>query len=205
MSDEEGFLQTIIANPDDDAPRLVYSDWLEDHGYLDRAEFIRVQCELARMSKDDLRFAELDRRERGLRKAHFEEWIAPLRAVTHFYKTLSEFRRGFVEYIQIRGAAFLEKGPVLFEMSPIRRLEILAAGAEFVRIVMTPCLARLTELRLYGVGHLTREQVRTIVRSPFVSQLRVLFLPAQMAPSSRRELLAKFGERIQQPQLRPTE
>ena len=43
------FLQSIIAAPDDDAPRLVYADWLEEHGgEPERAEFIRVQCELAR-------------------------------------------------------------------------------------------------------------------------------------------------------------
>ncbi len=43
------FLADIIANPDDDAPRLIFADWLEDNGEGDRAEFIRVQCELDRL------------------------------------------------------------------------------------------------------------------------------------------------------------
>lgn len=38
------FLNTIIANPDDDAPRWVYADWLDEQGYYERAEFIRLQC-----------------------------------------------------------------------------------------------------------------------------------------------------------------
>lgn len=42
----EVFLQAILADPDDDAPRLVYADWLEDSDPA-RAEFIRVQCRLA--------------------------------------------------------------------------------------------------------------------------------------------------------------
>ena len=42
-------LAEIIAHPADDAPRLIYADWLEEHGDSARAEFIRVQCELARL------------------------------------------------------------------------------------------------------------------------------------------------------------
>jgi uncharacterized protein (TIGR02996 family) len=32
MSDEAAFLNAILANPEDDAPRLVYADWLEERG-----------------------------------------------------------------------------------------------------------------------------------------------------------------------------
>lgn len=42
-----GFLSAILANPDDDQPRLVAADWLEEQGNA-RGEFIRVQCEIAR-------------------------------------------------------------------------------------------------------------------------------------------------------------
>ena len=48
-----GFLETICADPDDDAPRLVYSDWLDEHGDETRAEFIRAQVELARLQAED--------------------------------------------------------------------------------------------------------------------------------------------------------
>jgi uncharacterized protein (TIGR02996 family) len=44
---ERGFLRAIIAAPDDDLPRLVFADWLDERGHHARAEFIRVQCELA--------------------------------------------------------------------------------------------------------------------------------------------------------------
>jgi uncharacterized protein (TIGR02996 family) len=32
--------------PDDDAPRLVLADWLDDHGDHDRAEFVRLSVRL---------------------------------------------------------------------------------------------------------------------------------------------------------------
>src|SRR5690348_10440338 len=47
MTHEEAFLASILENPDDDAPRLIYADWLDEQGRHDRAEFIRIQCELA--------------------------------------------------------------------------------------------------------------------------------------------------------------
>jgi uncharacterized protein (TIGR02996 family) len=45
------FLRAIVAAPDDDLPRLIFADWLDEYGEGERAEFIRVQCELARTSQ----------------------------------------------------------------------------------------------------------------------------------------------------------
>lgn len=35
-------LDDICENPDDDVPRLVYADWLEEHGQAPRADAIRL-------------------------------------------------------------------------------------------------------------------------------------------------------------------
>src|SRR3954451_19969395 len=79
MTDEAGFLRAVVADPADDAPRLVYADWLDDHGQPERAEFIRVQCELARTPADDPRRLELEARERALLGVQEERWVGPLR------------------------------------------------------------------------------------------------------------------------------
>lgn len=47
MTTGDALLQAILDEPDADDLRLIYADWLEDHGEEERAEFIRVQCELA--------------------------------------------------------------------------------------------------------------------------------------------------------------
>jgi uncharacterized protein (TIGR02996 family) len=47
VTDEAAFLAAIIERPDDDVPRLVFADWLDEHGQPERAEFVRVQVELA--------------------------------------------------------------------------------------------------------------------------------------------------------------
>jgi uncharacterized protein (TIGR02996 family) len=71
MSLEPAFLRAIIEDPEDDGHRLVYSDWLEETGSpedRDRAEFIRVQCQLARLPEGAPERAALAKREKALLK-----------------------------------------------------------------------------------------------------------------------------------------
>jgi|GEM_PF-7105503 len=49
MHDEEDFLRVIISSPDEDTPRLVFADWLEETGDHDRAAFIRLQIRQAQL------------------------------------------------------------------------------------------------------------------------------------------------------------
>ena len=61
-----GFLDDIVANIDDDTPRLAYADWLTENGQDDRAEFIRVQVERARLPAWDAAQVRLRLREQKL-------------------------------------------------------------------------------------------------------------------------------------------
>lgn len=45
--DESALVRAVCADPTNDLPRLVLADWWDEHGQPDRAEFVRVQCELA--------------------------------------------------------------------------------------------------------------------------------------------------------------
>jgi uncharacterized protein (TIGR02996 family) len=76
MSDRAALLRAILVSPADDAVRLVYADWLEEHGGpLERmhAEFIRLGLEVARLEARgaglfrsptaDLRYVALKREE----------------------------------------------------------------------------------------------------------------------------------------------
>ena len=46
------FIDDIRARPDDDLPRLICADWLEEQGEADRARFIRVQCRIAELERE---------------------------------------------------------------------------------------------------------------------------------------------------------
>ena len=47
--DWPALMAAIVADPDDDTVRLAAADFLEEHGDADRAAFIRIQVELARL------------------------------------------------------------------------------------------------------------------------------------------------------------
>jgi uncharacterized protein (TIGR02996 family) len=53
VSDGPALLAAILAHPAEDTPRLAYADWLQEQGDDERAEFIRVQIELARTDPFD--------------------------------------------------------------------------------------------------------------------------------------------------------
>lgn len=47
MTDREALEREIARNPECDTLRLAFADWCDEHGDVDRAEFIRVQIELS--------------------------------------------------------------------------------------------------------------------------------------------------------------
>src|SRR3954468_2940925 len=105
MSDAAAFFRAIEADPDDDTPRLVYADWLDERAATDadraRAEFVRVQCELARDPDATRRFV-LAVRERDLRLAHGRAWAGRWHAE---FARLG-YWRGFLDPISLTGADF---------------------------------------------------------------------------------------------------
>src|SRR5262245_45513469 len=108
MTTEAAFLSDIAEHPDDDAPRLIFADWLDDHGRSAQAEFIRVQCELARTDPGDPRAVELRCRAHKL-----ETWYGKGFLDRHLRRGLRawSFQRGMVEGISLDVATLVEKGP----------------------------------------------------------------------------------------------
>src|SRR5947207_2720423 len=95
----EPFLAAIAARSDDDLPRLIFADWLDERGDADRAEFIRLQC------SDD---PDAAARAANLEANYRREWLAELPGVYH-----AEFRRGFAEHLVLPASTFLSVGAVL--------------------------------------------------------------------------------------------
>jgi uncharacterized protein (TIGR02996 family) len=75
VSDEQRALWAAIrANPDDDTPRLVYADWLQENGEDERAGFIRVQCQL-----EAIETQRENHREAGQLRARCDRILGPNR------------------------------------------------------------------------------------------------------------------------------
>ncbi|HEY1379394.1 MAG TPA: TIGR02996 domain-containing protein [Gemmataceae bacterium] len=68
--DEDAFLRAIAAKPGDDLPRLVFADWLDEHGQPGRAEFVRLDCRRGTAGLSRRERAALDARLRRLYARH---------------------------------------------------------------------------------------------------------------------------------------
>lgn len=170
------FLSAIAECPDDDAPRLIYADWLDDEGLPDRAELIRAQCRLARLPGDSPEHRLLTRRCSDLLTAHERGWRAALPELDGI--TWEGFDRGFVEAaFAVTAEAFLTHAEALFAAAPVRRVQIGRLGDDGARaLARSPHLARLTELNLGNNPELHREGTRALAHSPHAANLTSLLL-----------------------------
>jgi uncharacterized protein (TIGR02996 family) len=174
MSDNAAFLQAILDNPDDDTPRLMFADWLmeraDPHG-----EFIKIQCELARLTPTDERYFDLRQREAALLAEHGDDWAKRVAAIA----TNHEFERGFVGKVSLGARKLLTHGAKLFALAPIRRLRLIRLGSSGVtpeEVAACPLLARLRGLEL--IGRLDAEQMQTLLKSPHLAQIVSLGVPS---------------------------
>src|SRR5262245_33803483 len=123
MSDA-AFLNTIRANPADDTTRPVYADWLDEQGgeaNAARAEFIRVQVELARLDETDPSRPALEDRENELLRANESKWLGKVPKTISAWK----FERGFLAELVGTVGSFSSPGiAAVCERHPVSRLRI---------------------------------------------------------------------------------
>ncbi len=173
MPTAEAFLEAIIANPDDDAPRLMYADWLEEQGDAARAEFIRVQIALARMGEEDGRREGLRRRERELLEANEGAWLGATWEVLRAHR----FTRGLLDYIDLTVSDFWSHADALFGACPIRWLWLSVDSSDSVpALVSCAWLNRLYMLGLAAGVERAGAGLAAIFDSPHLVNLRHLVL-----------------------------
>src|SRR5438128_3754342 len=194
MTDADAFLARIIAEPDKDAPRLVYADWLDDRGESDRAEFIRVQCRLAKVDENNRDIHPLAARERELLEKHQEQWLRPLRDIVYpdvqgwlgRWRTrpvfAAVFRRGFPEAVVLPCARFLQYGADLCRAAPVQEVQLdcfqetnMAGWLD--ALTQCPQLDRLTTVRLRRAA-LHPGELQRLLHSAHLGRLRELYIDA---------------------------
>ena len=150
LSNGQALFQAILDDPDDDTVRLVYADYLEEHGQPARADFIRVQIELALLPENDPRRGDLEARERALLKDHYLTWVGPLRRLLPSMMPRWVFRRGFVEEFTVEARGLVAQADAVFRLAPVRDLQVYLTWGHLEALVALPQLSRLDALRLDG-------------------------------------------------------
>jgi uncharacterized protein (TIGR02996 family) len=151
MTDLEALTAAIVAEPDEDTPRLVLADYLEENGQADRAVFVRAQVELARTPAWEP-FAAYCRWRRP-------DWVAgrPFRdtlpAVGEFHVEWPDepFRRGLGWFLNIRSLIAWERvaGRVLAR-APVGAVRLWGAALldEWREFAASPLVPRLRRVHL---------------------------------------------------------
>jgi uncharacterized protein (TIGR02996 family) len=167
--DATALLRSIVRYPDDDTPRYVYADWLQENGRPEEGEFLRVQCRLARAEPDDSDYPDQLEREEELRL-----WLG-----THVPGPRPTFpgglsveggswwwpytERGFPRFLEFDGyqkygvramralASALERA---FEALPTRWLVVRdITTAQFAALLKQPVLAKVSQLTVQLAGY----------------------------------------------------
>jgi uncharacterized protein (TIGR02996 family) len=220
MSDEPALLAAVCANPDEDTPRLVYADWLDEYGQTERAEFIRLQCAPEPDEAQEERVAELEERNRI-------KWLTGLPQFPH---ARWAFRRGFPERLEADGNVFLDRYGAFARVPWLRSLCLWELSATHVRdFVSRTWPPQWDELELYGLVRdafnrtavamsvaaltkcaqlrqvrrlhlsalpLTDETVAALAESPNLDNLQRLQIDGDPAHPLFGLLRAKFGDRL---------
>jgi uncharacterized protein (TIGR02996 family) len=217
MTDAKTLYQAILEHPEDDDVRLVYSDWLEENGQAARAEFIRVQIELAKIGRpakechfgavhnprlltpeESRRRKKLQDREQALCLEHEKAWAAELPDLKGI--EWSHPRRGFVEEVTAENfRAFHTHAARLYDLVPLRGLhfgpcakfgdkaELKADSA--MRLADFPALARLHSLTIHGSAIGDRGAI-ALANSPHVANLVSLELSMSIVDDRGARALA---------------
>jgi uncharacterized protein (TIGR02996 family) len=169
MTQDEAFLQAILEEPDDDTPRLVYADWLDENGDPDRAEFIRLQ--LRPPADSDAEHEARAAREKQLLQRHRAEWSRPLHGIRGEWT----FRRGFIEQAALEVDVFLQHAPLLFRVVPLRHLAVRNSLNRLRALAGSPHLERLAALDLHG-NRVGVAGAIDLASSPHLHRLASLYL-----------------------------
>jgi uncharacterized protein (TIGR02996 family) len=180
ITEEQALLAAVLAQPDDDLPRLVYADFLEETGLehqVARAEFIRLQYALA----SEPQRAEWLIRERVLLNRFGPMWLAPLRErgqPLFTPRSHGQFRRGFVEVIWMPAGWFVDKARKIARTMPARELRLTHVTHDDLRL-----LVQTEQLRGFHTLDVSDRKLGNAVTglicdSPHLAQLKVLRLRA---------------------------
>ena len=173
--DWPAFIAAIVADPDDDTARLVAADFLEENGDPDRAAFIRIQVELARLESAG---AEKDQDEIDRLRVKERAFLGPLSEKSKLWAAEAcpelvamnvrdgagidvqvtgaerlSWGRGFVERVTCPAEVWARHGAAVRRRQPIR--SVILTGCDRIErgqwYAIIPTIKKLRVVTVQGV------------------------------------------------------
>ncbi len=148
------FFHAIKENPDDDTPRLIFADWLQERGDAaasTRGEFLRLNVLRHRLSPGDPHHDTLKRREAEIVRQHQWEWLGPLPDAARW-----AYERGMIqltaraEKLLTEEIAEWTRSDAALWIDALTLTEVRAAAGHHFQIARSPLLGQLNRLDLSG-------------------------------------------------------
>jgi uncharacterized protein (TIGR02996 family) len=146
-------LAAICADPRDEAPRIVYADWLADRGDP-RGELIHYQVGAEHLPSRDPRRTDLKAQAWALLARHEPAWILPLPRFVEAWR----FRHGFLSAVLMEPRAILDTDDLaaLRRVHPIRAVGVTGFPSPELleRLAGSPRLDGITQVELqFALDH----------------------------------------------------
>ncbi len=162
----------VVLHPDDDLPRETYAEICSNSGDELRARLIRLQLEALqkrRVGASDAHTPALA--AYALLDKYANEWAGPIRDRVRRVA----FYRGFVEEICVDARQFLKEAEELYQLAPIRKLQITGLLPALDEFLDSSHLRRIVSLNV-ELQELGDVEVSKISKSPNLSNLIFLGL-----------------------------
>lgn len=134
MTEADAFLAQICANPGDDTVRLVFADWLDEHGDDPvRAAIIRAGVARPDAGLFAVRYSLVSRKEVWVFGGGEGAWVPGLIARLReelpdprdsSYFEVITYRRGFVDAVRLPWEEWAPRGDALRKVFPLSRVEL---------------------------------------------------------------------------------
>jgi uncharacterized protein (TIGR02996 family) len=196
MNDHDALLHAIGEHPEEDTPRLMYADWLEEHDQPERADFVRNQVELGRIDIDDPARRELVVKNVYYLNNFVPQWKAELSCIPHI--EWGDFNRGLIEEVQAQnGKPVVDHAAEIFAVPGIHILRLRWLDIPSARLshpgrvlAQVPELTQLRVLRLVA-SRASAEALRELFASPYLGKLTTIDLHGNSADDA---VVAMFAE-----------
>jgi uncharacterized protein (TIGR02996 family) len=172
----EALLEAIFDNPDDNTPRLVFADWLQEHGQEHYARFIRLQCAAAR---ERLWSAEANRLWEEIGRVWHrldEEWLPATREWDpgHPFGLLDaiHFDRGFLRQRIPVTPSHLARYGDRFPWLPGPLLQLSDPLEDIFAVAESPALRRVRQVKSLLDANLWDRSELGVMRDALIAFLR---------------------------------
>ncbi|MBY0457601.1 MAG: TIGR02996 domain-containing protein [Gemmataceae bacterium] len=182
MTDRDALLAAILAQPEEDTPRLMFADWLQENGEVDRGQFVRLQVEAGQAEGFSPQARALDAQARALLERHRAAWAPDLPDGVMTW----QFARGFIEHATANVAVFARDAAALFAAHPVRelgltRFVVAREPVPLSSVFRVPQLARVRRLDVPSLAP-TPDDFAALANCPHLTGLTDLNLANNPVP-----------------------